>query len=158
MTKVLIGVILVLGCFAPHLVMGQLNTSSFESIDSLQKVEYRPVVVFIHTDWCKYCQQMKHTTFKNQEVVNELNSKFYFVDFNGESKDEITYLGNKFKYNPTGAKAGVHELAQELGTIKGKLNYPCICILNAKNEITFQYGGKMDKKSLMAVLSESNSK
>jgi len=32
-------------------------------VDSLQKVEQRPMIVFIHTNWCKYCQMMAKSSF-----------------------------------------------------------------------------------------------
>ena len=52
----------------------QLNKVQFEQIDSLQTVEKRNIVVFIHTDWCKYCKVMRDKTFKNENVVKTLTS------------------------------------------------------------------------------------
>ena len=132
----------------------QLVSHDFESLDSLLSVEERKVVVFIETDWCKFCQQMKNTTFQNEEVVTSLNSNFYFVRLNGESKDDITFSGHTFKYKPNGATTGVHELAEELGTIEGKLNFPTLSVLNAQNEIVFQHGGLLETDALLAVLRE----
>ena len=130
----------------------QLNTVSFTELDSLQKVEQRNVVVFIHTDWCKYCLQMKSTTFRNDSVVNVLNKLFYVVDLNAESKKVITYGGYEFKFKPTGSNTGIHELAEQLGMINGKLDFPTVSVLNAKNEIVFQNGGFLQTDELLAVL------
>lgn len=146
-----IGIALLLMCL-PKVGFSQLKTVDFNSLDSLTAKENRTVVVFIHTDWCKICHQMLHTSFKDDQVIKSLNEQFYFVKFNAETREDITYKGHTFKYKPTGNKTGVHELAEQLGTIDGKLNYPTLSVINAKNEILFQYGGLMDAKEILAVL------
>ena len=130
----------------------QLNLVQFEQIDSLQNIEKRKVIVFIHTDWCKYCQVMKSKTFKNNDVVNLINEKFYFVDFNAEEKRKIVFNNTSFAFKPHGTKTGVHELAIELGTIDNQISYPVICILNEKNEIIFQHYSFLNAKDLMKIL------
>ncbi|MDN5202805.1 thioredoxin fold domain-containing protein [Fulvivirgaceae bacterium BMA10] len=147
---------LLLGNLTPEYSLAQLNTFSFADIDSLNRVEKREVVVFIHTDWCKYCHKMQSTTFKNDKVIALLNDHFYFISLNAETKQDITYQGYTFKFKPTGGNTGVHEIAEQLGTIEGKLNYPTISILNEKNEIVFQYDGLMKSNELSAVLNELN--
>lgn len=132
----------------------KLQTVRFDQLDSLQAIKQKKVVVFIHTDWCKYCHQMINTTLDDESVINLLNSQFYFIDLNAESKKIISYSGQTFKYEPSGGNTGVHELAEQLGKIEGKLNYPTISIINYKNDIVFQYGGLMKTDELLTVLNE----
>lgn len=134
--------------------LAQLHTVSFAQLDSLQTVEQRHVVTFIHTDWCKYCIQMKNTTLNNDTVISVLNKLFYFVDLDAESKKDISYGGHVFKFKPTGSDTGVHELAEQLGMINGKLDYPTVSVINANNEIVFQHGGLLKTKELLTVLME----
>lgn len=117
----------------------QLKSRTFEEVDSLAQFQKRKIIVFIHTDWCQYCQRMKNTTFKNQEVIEKLNSDFYFVDLNAEEKRAITFNKHIFKYKPSGNNVGVHELALQLGTLNGQLVYPVLCVLNEQYEIIAQY-------------------
>ena len=130
----------------------QLKTVSFTELDSLQKIEQKKVLVFIHTDWCKYCLQMKSTTFNNDSVIGVLNKLFYFIDLDAESKKDMSYGGHAFKFKPTGSDTGVHELAEQLGMINGKLDYPTVSVINAKNEIVFQHGGLLQTEELLTVL------
>ncbi len=132
----------------------QLKTYQFEQLDSLQKKEARPVVVFIHTDWCKYCVAMQNTTLQNKEVISALNDQFYFIDLNAEQKTDITVLGNTFKYKPTGNNTGIHELAEQLALVKGEVSYPTISFLNSKYEITFQYPQFLDASDLITILNK----
>lgn len=125
--------------FSPKQSSAQLRSYQFEQIDSLQKVEKRPVLIFIHTNWCKYCVMMKHTTFKDERVIQLLNQHYYFVDFNAEDKRSITFNGASFAYKPTGVNTGVHQLAIELGTLNGVLSYPTTCLLDADYQIVHQF-------------------
>ena len=133
----------------------QLNFIDFEQIDSLQQAEKRNVIVFIHTDWCKYCKVMHDKTFKNATVVKLVNDKFYFVDFNAEEKREIVFNENTFVFKPNGSNSGIHELAMELGTIDKQISYPVLCVLNEKNEIIFQHNSFLNAKDLIKILEET---
>lgn len=70
-------------------IPAQLQKHSFEQLEELQETEKRKMVIFIHTDWCKYCQWMKNTTFKNAQIISILNEKFWFVDLNAEHKTTL---------------------------------------------------------------------
>ena len=133
-------------------LVAQLKTYRFEQIDSLQLVEKRAVIVFIHTNWCRFCQAMKAKTFKNEQVINQLNQKFYFVDFNAEKQRTIWFNNTVYKFKPFGNNVGLHELALELGTINNQISYPTLCVLNYKNEIVFQYSGFLNAKNLLHLL------
>ena len=145
--------------WSPGSSYGQLaDALTFQQLDSLQKREQKPVLVFIHTSWCKYCQAMEHTTFQNKEVKEMLEKSFYFVELNAEEKQDIIIKGRTFHYRPTGAGAGQHELAQELGTIDGKISFPTLCFLNADYEIIYQRSGFLTAKELKEILRTLNSK
>ncbi|MET3028853.1 thioredoxin family protein [Flavobacterium sp. UW10123] len=130
----------------------QLKSRTFEEVDSLQQIQKRKTIVFIHTDWCQFCQRMKATTFKDQEIIEKLNSDFYFIDFNAEEKRDITFANHTFKYKPSGNNVGVHELALQLGTINNQIAYPILCVLNDKNEIIFQYNIYLSAKEFKVLL------
>lgn len=52
----------------------------------------RKIFVDLYTDWCGWCKVMDKNTFKNGEVVNFANKKYYAVKFNPE-KDADVMLG-----------------------------------------------------------------
>ncbi len=136
----------------PNTIFSQLKTYQFEQIDSLQKIEKRNIAVFIHTDWCKYCQMMKNTTFKNDSIINKLNKNFYFVDLNAEEKRNISFNGQTFKYKSTGTNTGVHELAEPLASLDNEVAYPTVCFLNYTKEIIFQLNQYISAKDLQIIL------
>lgn len=146
--------LLLLLCCAIPTGFAQLRSVSFEEIDSLQRIEKRKTIVFIQTDWCQFCHAMKNTTFKNEEIMKEINNTFYFVDFNAEEKRTVVFNKTTFQFKPTGNNSGTHELAIALGTINKQLNFPVLCVLNSENEIIFQHSGYLKPKELKLILAK----
>ena len=128
---------------------------SLAEIDSLQKIESRNVLVFIHTDWCRYCLAMERTTFRNSKVVELLNDKFWFVRLNAEDKGDIVFGGRTFRYRPTGVNTGIQELAEHLGSVDGRVAYPTVCLLGPDNKIIFRYSNYLSAEDMLKVLKES---
>lgn len=133
-----------------------IKTHQFEQIDSLQNTQKRNILVFIHADWCKYCQHMKITTFKDESIIKMINDKFYLIDFNAEYRRNIKFNKHTFKFKPTGIYTGTHELAEQLGTVGSMLSYPTLCFLNSDNEIIFQYTQFINSKNLQIILNRLN--
>jgi len=135
-------------------IFAQINNISFEKLERAQLETAKNTLVFIHTDWCRYCQQMQQTTFKDSTVIDLIDNHFYFINFDAAQKADVVYKGHRFRFLPSGTNTGVHELAQELGTIDGTLNYPTLCIINEKDEVVFRYGGFLAASELNDFLLE----
>ena len=127
-------------------------------LDSLLRTKSRNIVVFLYTDWCRFCRAMEQTTFRNESVINGLNEKFYFVVLNAEEKAEIIFNGQKFNYKPTGANTGVHELGEKIGRVKGQVSYPSVCVLNAHGEIMARHAGFISSTDLLSILNATKAK
>lgn len=130
----------------------QLNTLTFQQAEKLSIENPKPFVIFIHTDWCKICKMMENTTFKNQKIIKELNQNFYFISFNAETKIDITFNKNVFKFKPKGTNSGVHELAEELSN----QIYPTLTILNSDYSILMQIESFINAKDLLQILQKTN--
>jgi thioredoxin-related protein len=151
-SRVIFFLLIIFGCLVEQPAFSQLKITPFEQLDSLQKTGKRNVFVFIHTDWCRFCQSMKNTTFKDEKIIQLLNEKCWFVMLNAEEKQDIIFNGHTFRYKPTGYNTGIHELAEQLGTMNGKTAYPTSCILNTRNEIIFQYDQFLSAADLLKLL------
>jgi thioredoxin-related protein len=140
-------------CAIP-LVFAQPRTYTFEQVDSLQQIQNRKIVVFIHTDWCKYCQAMKNSTFKTDSVIQILNENYYFVTLNAEEKRTIAFRNQTFYYRSNGNSNGIHDLAYLLANQNNQTVYPTLCVLNENNQIVFQKSNYLNAKELSFVLEE----
>lgn len=130
----------------------QLKTYSFEEAEKLSKKNPKPFVVFVHTSWCKYCKMMENSTFKNPEISAILNTDFYFIALDAESKADIHFNNYTFQFQQKGVKTGIHKLATELATIGSEVVYPTITILNPDFSIVFQKHSFLNAKELLLVL------
>ena len=133
----------------------QLKTYTFSEAEKLEQQNPKPIFVFIHTSWCKYCKMMENSTFKNPEVVQLLNENFYFVSLDAEQKNPILFKNNTFRFQPKGQNTGVHELAEELGTVDGAMTYPTFSILDKNNTILLQISEYTDAKTMIGLLKEA---
>lgn len=132
-----------------------LQTYSFSEVEKLHKITPKPIVVFIHTDWCKICHGMEKSTFSNRRIIKTLNESFYFVKLNGEEKKDIMFLGKTFAFKPTGNNTGTHELAVELATINKRISYPTTTILDNDFAIVLQLEGLTAKNTMLSILKEA---
>ncbi len=133
-------------------VAQNLRFYSFEELPSLQKKEARSVLVFLTAEWCTYCKRIENTSFEEDEIIERLNTEFYFVKLDIEYKGTIELGGRSFKFKPSGLKSGIHELAETIGTIEGVLNTPTFVLLNSKFEIVYRYGGFLDTDQIKMLL------
>lgn len=145
-------IILTIMLLAAAKCFGQLQQTPIDQLESKQDSSARPVVVFIQTDWCKYCAAMKNTTFKNEEAIRRINKDFYFVSLDGEMKSTVDWKGESYNFLPTGNNTGYHELARKLGEVNGQLNYPVTVILNEELEIIHQQVGFISAMALVEML------
>jgi len=129
-----------------------LKQYHFSELDSLFAKEQRPVAIFLHAEWCKFCKNMEQTTFQNETIIELLNEKYYLISFDGEQKEEVSFRGHLFNYQPTGRNTGTHELATALGSIDNILAYPTFILLNSKYEIIFQHNTFLNSKELKEIL------
>ena len=125
---------------------------SFAEFEKALQVEPKPSLIFLHTDWCKYCEAMKMESLKDERVLQLLDEHFYCVSFNGESKENTVFMGQSYKFKPTGKNTGNHELALELGTIEAKLNYPVLLVLNKEMEIIYRRSSFHSSEEILTLL------
>lgn len=75
----------------------KLTIYTFEEVEKLHLQNPKPQLVFIYTDWCKICFGMKNTTFKNEQIIEILNTNFYVIFLNAETKKIVLFLENHSK-------------------------------------------------------------
>ncbi len=96
-----------------------------EAADSL-KIEKRPVLIDLYTDWCGWCKVMDKKTYSNKKVGEYLAQNFYPVKVDAESKQAITWMGKSYPFN---SQYRTNEFALYL--TRGQLSYPTTVIIPA---------------------------
>ena len=129
-----------------------LTHYQFSDLDNLMVKEPRLAAVFLHVPWCQFCRNMEHTTLRNDEVVKLLNEHYYFISFDGEQEEDVSFRGHTFHYQPTGRNTGTHELATALGTMDNALTYPTLVLLDEEYNIIFQHNAFLNSEEMIGVL------
>lgn len=114
-----------------------------------QKKNPKKIFVDVYTKWCGPCIMLEKNTFKNKDVANYINEKFYAVKFNAEGNEDVTYQGRTFKnpeYDPS--KASTRNSPHEFTLALGVRAYPTMIILNEKGELLFPLQGYHTPKQL----------
>lgn len=127
----------------------QIKPVQITKIDSLQKIEAKPMLILLSTDWCQYCQMQKIQLRKNKTFIQNARL-FHYVEFDATDKNEITFNNLNYVYKPTGTNVGYHELAQYLNG-NGQLSFPTWVILNKNYEIIFRNKGVLLPKDIAKI-------
>jgi len=88
-------------CFAKvnPTVKEKINWLNISEVNLKLKTESKPVLIDLFTNWCYWCKVMDKKTYNNREVVSYINSHFYPVKLDAETKEELLWNGKKYNYN-----------------------------------------------------------
>lgn len=114
-------------CFSGFFAQAQdhkISWITFEELEVKMAEEPKPILIDMYTDWCGWCVRMDRKTFGNKSVASYVDSHYYAVKFNAESKESVVFKGRTYVFKP---EIGMHELASEL--MMGNRSFPCIVFM-----------------------------
>lgn len=119
-----------------------------EAYAKMQK-EPRKVLVDVYTDWCGWCKVMDRETYKNAEVIDYINKKYYAVKLNAEQRETITLGNQRFEFIAEGQK-GIHQMA--LALTNNQPSFPTTVFLDDKFQMIQPLPGYMKAKEFHEVI------
>jgi len=137
------------GLFAQNNQNVTVKWYTIEEAEKLSKEDGKKVMIDVYTDWCGWCKKMDKETFNHPVIAEYLNENYYPVKLDGESKEDITFMGTTYKYVAQGAR-GYHELAAAL--LNGQLSYPSISYLNEELQLLGTIPGYKTPKDMEPLL------
>ena len=126
---------------------------SFEQLeDSLRKAP-KKVFVDFYTKWCTYCRKMDKEVYVKPNVAELLNTTYYAVKMDAETRDTIHFDGRIFvNASATKRRKGTHDLAMLLGQRGGRFTPPTMLILDEEFKIQNRYFEYLTSDRLLEAL------
>ena len=88
-----------------------------------------PILVDVFTNWCGFCKVMDKKTWKNDSVAAYVNSHFYTVKIDAESRQPYLWMGTQYNFEE---RYKANMLAVKL--LEGRMSYPSTIIIPEKGE------------------------
>ena len=124
----------------------QVKVNAISEIDSLLRIQPKPILVLLSTDWCSYCKVQKQLVQRNEKFKAK-GSTFYYVEFDAESTDDIIFKGKMFKTSSKKNRKQTHELTFYL-LGNSKPIYPTWLLLDSGYNVLFKHQGFLKPKFL----------
>ncbi len=126
-----------------------INWMTLEQAQEAQKKNPKKIFMNIYASWCRWCKLEDSLAFKNSEIVNYINSNFYPVKFNAETRSTVTYKGKQYNFIKD-ENYFVNELTPFL--LNGKMSYPGAVILDESANVVSVRNGYTESGYLELVL------
>lgn len=137
----------------------KINWLSWDEMISTREKDSIKKKVFIdlYTEWCGWCKKMDASSFIDPTIVNYMNSKYYPVKFDAETRDTIVFNGHQFINTDPGyinsnprARGKTHWFAHSI--LDGNLSYPSYVILDENLTRTMVFKGYKNQEILLGIL------
>lgn len=136
----------------------KINWITFEQLEDSLAVKPKKVFLNFYADWCVYCKKMDEAAFKDKEVIAKLNSEFYAVKMDAESKDSIAFGGKIFTNKEIGKKRRPnHEISLLFGERKNRsFSLPLTVLLDENFKIIKRDFEYISPRKMITFLDETN--
>lgn len=135
----------------------KINWLTFEQLEDSLRISPKKVFLFFYADWCEYCKKMEKVGFTKPDFIQAINTNFYAVKMNAESRIPISFDGRIYRNKNVGKSRNPnHELALLLASRKNyPLTLPATILLNEEFRITEQYFTYLAPKKLIEIVTNN---
>lgn len=125
----------------------KINWLSLKEVNEKIKIEPKPVIIDLYTNWCYWCKVMDKKTYNNSKVISYINKHFYAVKLNAETKDTLIWKNKEYMYD-SGNK--INDFA--LYATQGQLAFPNTIIFGNLESPPASIPGLIEPKEIEVIL------
>jgi len=131
----------------------KVNWITFEELADSLRAKPKKVFIDFYTDWCAYCRKMDKQVFTNPKIAQKLNTDYYAVRMDAETRDTIHFDGQAYvNQQAQTQRRGFHELALLLGQRSGEFVLPTLLVLNEQFQLEHRRFQYLHSKQLLKLL------
>lgn len=112
----------------PPAETAEVKWYSLEEAQKLSDENPRKIFLDISTSWCGWCKVMDANTFKNPTIAKYMNDNYYCVHFDAETRDTVTFNGQKFANRGPAGQRSANDFA--VTVLQGRLSYPSFAFIS----------------------------
>ena len=119
----------------------EIHWISFEQLEDSLNTHPKKVFISFYADWCSYCKKMDRVAFRDPKVISLLNSNYYAVKMDVETRDTIAFEGTEFINTEWGKqRQPIHQIPLLLASRKKKpFSLPATVILDTSFRVKKRY-------------------
>lgn len=144
----IIALLLILSAWG-HVSGQSIPWTQWEHLEDSLKKQPKPVYLFIHTDWCRYCRMQEKVSFKDPQVLAIISDQYYALQLNAEDTATIQFKNSTYYFD---SSQGYHQLALTFKQVQQTLTFPTHVFLTAELDQPNQLPGYFRKNELLAAL------
>lgn len=148
--------------FFPFFLSAQIDTTTASLVNwmtieqadkEFQKVQ-KPFLIDVYTDWCSWCKHMLKTTYSNPNIAAYINTNFYPVQINAETRDTLTFRGKKYESVLVGQRRGkdVYNNTLASALLNNKMSYPTTVFISRDSKLTLPVPSYMNTSQIEPIL------
>lgn len=77
----------------------KLQWMNMSELKQKMKLESKPALIDLYTNWCYWCKVMDKKTYTNAKVIAYIKDHFYPVKVDAETKEIIEWKNKLYSYN-----------------------------------------------------------
>ncbi|MEO9145472.1 MAG: DUF255 domain-containing protein [Ginsengibacter sp.] len=125
----------------------KINWLSVNEVNMKMKVEPRPVLIDLYTNWCYWCKVMDKKTYSDPRVVEYINKHFYAIKLNAETEDSVIWNDRSYQYDLDNK---VNDFS--IYVTQGRLAFPNTVIFPDVEQMPASIPGFMKPKEIEVIL------